>query len=156
MNYETLAGKIMFGSVKTSSDLDECIEGHFEYRKNKGLKDVKHALQKAYKQNTFKAEQEERWFALYLKDVFKEASLLSKLTLLAKGLTGEKSSTFSDIEHFLSIYGLEFRPRKSAYNVYKSIENKEEEYFATTEKQMNLEIKREVIIEVLMDSIKKK
>lgn len=70
--FEDLAEQIMFGIIRTRTELEYRIDGVWEYRKGMGFEDVKHALRKGMKMGQGKVEREVELVALYLKDVFKK------------------------------------------------------------------------------------
>lgn len=72
INLKDVAEWVLFGIVKTEKELLERINGHWQYRKNKGFNDVNNAIRKGLKSGRGRTEWEIDFVALYLKDVFKK------------------------------------------------------------------------------------
>lgn len=72
LTLDDLATDLLFGKLKTSNDLEERIEGQWQYRKGKDIEDVKSAIKKGLKLGSGKTEREIDGVALYLNDVFKK------------------------------------------------------------------------------------
>lgn len=74
MTYELkdIAEYVMFGVVKTEKDLQDKIEGQWEYRKGKSIVDINTAVKKGIKLGMGKTEDEIDCVAMYLGYVFKK------------------------------------------------------------------------------------
>lgn len=69
----------MFGSIKTGRELEQKIDGQWEYRKNKGFEDVNIAIQKGLKMGHGKTEREIECVAMYLETVLKKVKVPSNM-----------------------------------------------------------------------------
>ncbi len=70
---ERLAEMIMFGGIKTKAELEKYIEGKFEFKNGKGIKDINDAMRKALTgKSSGKTEWELQAFADGLIKVFKK------------------------------------------------------------------------------------
>jgi len=70
--------EIMFGSINGSRELEQRIDGQWEYRKNKGFEDVNIAIQKGLKMGHGKTEREIECISMYLETVLKKVNPLKK------------------------------------------------------------------------------
>jgi len=67
-----IAEDIMFGGINNSRDLENKIQGQWEYKSNKGFEDVNIAIQKGLKLGKGKPDREIECIAMYLESVFKK------------------------------------------------------------------------------------